>query len=205
MKLFSLIYGDIHTTTEDQKVIPANQYSLLLDAQEVLERAKQEREELLQKATAASEEIREQSKKEGFAEGLAQFSQQLRFFDDEIKRLRHEMQQAVLPIALQAAKKVVEKSLELHPELILDIVRQALVRVSQSRHITIYVHKSDIGFLEKEKPQLKALFEHLESLKILERNSLQPGSCVIETEAGIVNLTLEEVWKSIETAFSKYK
>ena len=204
MKFFSLIYqGDIHPAT-DKKIIPKEEYSTLATANEVLEKAKEDAEQHKKQTHEECKELKKQAKEEGFKEGLSLFNEHAVYFEKELKRLRHEMQQSMLPLVLQASKKVVSTQLELKPDTIVDIVLATLTPVTQNHRITIYVNKADLEILEKEKPRIKEILEQLESFQIKERSDIKPGGCVIETETGIINATLENQWRSIEAAFEKY-
>jgi type III secretion protein L len=203
-KFFSLIYqGDIHAAA-DEKRIPSDAFSTLLSASEILEKAKEDAATLLQITEKKCEELKEIAKQEGFAEGLALFNAHLLNFDNQLKMLRHDTHQSILPLALKAAKKIVAKELELHPETIVDIVLQTLAPITQSHRVTIYVSKADKEILEKHKPQIRELFEQVQSLSIQERADVQTGGCIIETESGIINATIENQWHSLELAFKKY-
>jgi type III secretion protein L len=204
MKFFSLLYqGTVHTAT-DQKVIPAEEFSTLISAQEIVEKAKEDVERFKKEAEEETQKQREESKKEGFEEGLKQFNEQILAFEVELKKLRHEMNRLILPLALKAAKKIVAEELELHPERIVDIVIQTLTPVTQSHRIRIYVNKADKEILEAEKARIREILEQVESLSILERADVAPGGCIIETESGIINASIENQWRALETAFEKY-
>lgn len=204
MKFFSLIYkGDIHPAA-DKKVIPEEEYSLLLEAKEIIDQAREDAALLKQATQKECEELRKSAEEEGFAEGLAKFNAQLLYFDSELKKIRHEAMQAVLPLALRAAKKVVGKELETNPETIVDIVLQAIAPVTQNRFIKIYVNKDERETLEASKSKIRAILEQVESLTILDRPDIAPGGCIIETEAGIINATIENQWRALEAAFEKY-
>ncbi len=204
MKFFSLIYqGEIHAATEE-KVIPKDEYSVLLDAKAVLDKAKEDASTLRKKNQEECEELRKKAEEEGFQEGLERFNEQLLFFDSELKKLRHETTQAVIPLALKAAKKIVGKELETHPETIVEIVMQALAPVTQSHRIKIYVNKAERELVEASKPKIRAILEQVESLTVLDRPDVAPGGCIIETEAGIINATIENQWRALETAFTRF-
>lgn len=205
MRFFSLIYqSEIHPST-DEKIIPAEEFSTLMDAKQVLEKAKEDaetfREELKKEAAA----LHEQAEKNGYQKGLEEFNEKLAWFDRELKALRVEMQTQVLPIALKAARKIVGSELKMHPEAIVDIVIQALTPVLQSKQITIYVNKGDRELLETIKPQLKSILEQADSVTVLDRLDVSPGGCIIETERGIINATIENQWRTLEAAFARYR
>ena len=205
MKFFSLIYqGEVHTAP-DEKIIPQEQYSELLEAHEVILKAKEDAAKLRQETEKECKELHKQAEEKGFSEGLEKFNEQMLFFDSELKRIRHETLQAVLPLALQAAKKIVAKELETHPETIVDIVLATLAPITHHRKIKIFASKQDRDLLEKEKTKVRDILQQVESLTVQERHDITPGGCIIETEAGIINATIENQWRALESAFERYK
>jgi type III secretion protein L len=204
MKFFSLLYqGDLHLA-EDEKIIPAEEFSTLLSAMEILEKAKEDSERYKRETEELRKKTLEEAQKEGFDAGLVQFNEQILKSDQEIKRMRHELQTLVLPLALKAAKKIVGKELELFPETIVDIVLQTLAPVTQNQRITIYVNKADKELLEENRPRIKAILQQVQTLSILERADVSPGGCIIETETGIINAGIENQWRALEAAFERY-
>lgn len=204
MKFFSYIFeGEIHIS-ENQKIIPAGEFSSLMDSSEVLEKAKKEAEKYRLQVQEECEILKEEARQQGFQEGLEKFNEQLMSFEKELRRIRHETQKMVLPLALKAAKKIVNKELEMHPETIVDVVLQALAPAKQNHRITIYVNKQDKEALEQNKNRIKDILEQLQSLAIQERQDVNPGGCIIETESGIINASIENQWKALEMAFNRY-
>jgi type III secretion protein L len=203
-RLFSLIKdGEVHPAS-NKKVIPLEDFTTLMEAHEILERTRADAEAYRAETEAECAELRESAKKEGFQEGLVQLNEQIIGLDQEKKRIRHEMNKLILPLALKAAKKIVAKELETTPETIVNIVLQALAPVLQNHRITIYVNKADKEILDAEKTRLREKLEQVESLSIKERDDVSPGGCIIETESGIINATIESQWRAIESAFDRY-
>ena len=204
MKCFSLIYqGNVHLSSTE-KIIPADQFSVLLSAHEILQKAQEDVARYKKQVEEECEQLKEQAQKEGFQEGLEQFNAHVIHFDALGKALKMEMQKQVLPLALRSAKKIVAKELELHPDTIVEIVLQAIAPVVQNYRFTIYVNKEDKDILESQKLRIKEILEHLQVLKIQERADIERGGCVIETESGIINATVENQWRALEAAFEKY-
>lgn len=202
-RLFSFIQeGEIHTTGE--KVVRAEDYSTLMEASEILEHTKEETENYKIAVQEECEKLKEQAKKEGFDTGLGRFNEKIMELDKEIKRLRLEMNKLILPLALKAAKKVVARELETHPETIVDIVLQAITPAMQNHKVIIYVNKAEKEVLEAQKPKIKQILDQVESLTIKERDDISPGGCIIETETGIINAQIENQWRALETAFERY-
>jgi type III secretion protein L len=203
-RLFTLIENEEVYPASDKKVIRSEDFSTLLNASDLLDKTRTDIAAAQERAQLEAEELKKKGYDDGYQEGLAQLNEQIIALDNEKKRLRHEMNQLILPLALKAAKKVVAGELKAHPETIVNIVFQALAPVMQNHKITIYVNKADKEVLEAEKPQLKEKLEQIESLAIKERDDISPGGCMIETESGIINATIENQWRGIESAFDRY-
>ena len=204
MKLFSLISGKEVRMAPNQKRIPATEFSLIQEAASILEEVKVETEAFEEKTKAEAEEQKEEGYKKGHQEGLESLNKHLFALDEELKQLRHEIQKKMLPLTLSAARKILGEELKLHPERVVDIVLNSLKPVTQHKKIIIYVNKADLAALEAGKPKLKQIFEHLQSLSIQERDDVEQGGCIIETEAGIINAQLENQWRALESAFESF-
>lgn len=203
MYCFKLIKeGRVHTGKE--KIIRKEEFEELLSAKEILEKAQIQSAKSLEDAHNECVLIKQKAYNEGFEEGLNRFNEQLLLFENKLKVLKHELQKAVLPLVLKATKKIIGAELKQNPESILSIVMQSIKNVAQAKVVKLYVCKSDLEILESEKSEIKKIFENLESFQIEERSDMEPGSCMIETERGILNATLENQYRALERALEAH-
>lgn len=202
-KLYTLIYGDQILVAPKEKIIPAEDISTLQDAAEVLKHIKKDAEKYRLEITQEIEKLKENAFKEGYEEGFKKWAEELVQFEKKLEALHKETQQAIIPVALKAAKKIVGREIELSEETIVDIVASNLKAVAQHKKITIYVNKKELDILEKHKSRLKDLFENLEGLSIRPREDVAPGGCIIETEIGIINGQIDHRWQILEKAFEE--
>ncbi len=204
-KYFSLFFGKKEVrSAPGTKIVPSEEFSTLVSAAEVVEEVKKDAEEFRKETSAEAEKTKEKAYQEGFEQGLASFNEHLLVLDKELKHIREDIQKKILPLALKAARKIVGEELALHPDRIVDVVLTALKPVTQHRKIIVYVHPDDLERLEKSKSKIKKVFDHLESLSLQGRDDIEPGGCVIETEAGIINAQLETQWRALESAFESF-
>jgi type III secretion protein L len=201
-KFFSLIYGDKNQVRGNRKLIPADSIGKLLEAAEVLQKVKADAERYKLEVAEECEQLKAAAKLEGFAEGYQQWAKHVAELEEEIKKVRSDLEKMLIPVALKAAKKILGKQIELSEDTIVDIVSTALKAVAQHKKITIYVNKKDLDPLEKHRTQIKGVFENLEALSIRERSDIGRGGCIIETEGGIINAELENQWVALERAFA---
>lgn len=204
MKFFSLLSGLAVHITPGKKRIPAKEFSLAAKANDILKTVKEEAAIFKQDTVIEAEKTKELAFQEGFQEGLLSLNKHLLALDKELTELRHDIQKKILPLSLKAARKIIGEELRLHPDRIVDIVLNALKPVTQHKKITIFVNKIDLLELEENKSKIKKIFEHLESLSIQERDDIEPGGCIIETEVGIINAQLENQWRALESAFESF-
>lgn len=204
MKFFSYLYeGEVRPSTE-KKVIPAKEFSQLMDAKALLEKAQADADQKKLDTENLCIDLKEKAKKEGFDEGLAELNDKILHLDELTKNIRHEMNKKILPLALQAAKKIVGTELKTNPEVIVDIVMQALTPATQSHRVKIYINKQDKDILEEKKEKIRKILEQVEVLVIQEKDDISPGGCLIETEGGIINAEIENQWRVLEAAFEKF-
>lgn len=200
-KVFTLISGEGVRLGDGSKIIPANTFSRAVTAAEVLNRIEDDAKQYKLSVADEIEKIKEQAQAKGFEEGFAKWADQLALLQSELKKARVSLEKMVLPIALKAAKKIVGRELELSETAVVDIIANNLRAVSQNRQVIIYVNRQDYDTIEKNKDKLKAIFDNLESLTIRPKSDVNPGSCVIETESGIIQADLENQWQILEKAF----
>lgn len=199
-KYFTLIRGGSVHAAKDEKVIPAAEFSQLLDAHGVLEQVKKDAEEYRLEVAKECELLKAEAQREGFEAGFKQWAEHVANLEAEIVHVRKELEKVLIPVALKAAKKIVGREIELSDDTIVDIVANSLKAVAQHKRITIYVNRKDLDALERNRTRLKQIFETLEVLSLRERTDVAPGGSIIETEGGIINAQLENQWRALENA-----
>ncbi len=202
MKFFSLLSGDSVHSAPGVKKIPGTEFSRLIEAEELIQKIREEETELHKEIAAESEKKYAEAREKGREEGLQQWVNQLKFLEEEIRKTKKDLEKFIAKVALATAKKIVGRELKQHPETVVDIVAKNLKSVSGHKKITIFIHKNDERFLKEKKESLRAIMEEeLLSFSIRTRDDITEGGAIIETEAGIIDARVETLWEKIETAF----
>lgn len=183
------------------KIIPSEEFTTMLHANEVLNAVKEEAAKYREQVFAECETIKEAAAKEGYEAGFNFWAEHVARLEKEIEEVGATYEKVLVTVATKAAKKIVGHELETREDTIVDIVSNTLKAVAQHKKIAIYVNRKNAQILEKYRPRLKSIFEELQSLSIRQRDDLDDGSCVIETEGGIINARLDKVWEILEHAF----
>ena len=204
MSLFTLISEEEIHLAPGEKIIKAKDFSSLKKAADLLKKTKKEATEYKIAVEKECEDLKEKAKKEGYADGFEQLNELILKLDKKLKTVEEELNKKIIPVALKAAKKILAEELKLQPDRIVNIVTQALKPVIQHQYIKICVNKADKEILEKNKPKIKKMLQQVKNLVIEERDDIEPGGCIIETEGGIINAQLENQWRALEAAFKTF-
>jgi type III secretion protein L len=200
---FSLLYNDKLAQAPETKVVKAKQFSKLIKANKLLTQIREEAEQFKREAHDEAELLKEEAQRVGFQEGLEAWNAQIAKLEEETKKVHDEVHAKVLPVVLKAARAVVGREMTLNADTIGDIVMKNLKAVADHKRITIYCHKDDYEKLQARKDEMKVIFERLENLVVQERDDVDPGGCIIETEAGIINAQWETQMRALEAALRR--
>ncbi len=192
--------GDIYLPPN--KIVKADDFSMLLEAIEIVPLVKKEAKEYTEQVVRESELIKEQAALEGFNEGAKRWASQLAYLEEAADKIKKSFEERLIPIAIAIAKKIVGKEIE-DNEGAVAIVMSTLKSVALHKRITVYVNKEDVPLMEENKEKMKKIFEDLEVFSFQERADVEAGSCIVETESGIIDGRLHVIWEAIEESFTK--
>lgn len=149
------------------------------------------------------QQAREEGKRTGYQEGLEQATQTVaaeiqqlqtlaNALSEEIKNVDQAVAQDLLALAVELAKKITGKALQIKPELILPLVEKAISQLPTiSQPIRLTVHPDDAA-------RIRA---HLDNhpiapkWKVLEDIHIEPGGCRVESGGCEVDATLATRWQ----------
>ncbi|MBU0671633.1 MAG: hypothetical protein KJ732_01240 [Candidatus Margulisbacteria bacterium] len=163
-------------------------------------------DQAMNEAEAVKEEAREAGREEGMAEASARIEEALVTLDEAVKERRviiKDAEQEILRLAIRVAEQIIRSEVSLHRDVCLNIVAEAISRVSDREQIIVRVNREDAEHLKRYKDRLAGMLDGVKSFSILEDANVEPGGCVIETNLGFIDAKISTKLKSIETAFKK--
>lgn len=202
-KLFTLIKGGEVHLEPDVKIIPKDKLGSLISSEEVLQTIKEDAKKYRQDVVEEIEELKTKAQKDGYEDGFQKWAEAIALLEHEIKAVRKEYEKILVPVAVKSVEKLLGREIQVNENTILDILKTTLKAVSSHKKITLYVSPKERGVVEKNKEELKKMFETLEVFQILERDDIEPGGTIIETEGGIINAQLPNQMEILERAFKK--
>lgn len=101
-----------------------------------------------------------------------------------------QTEQKLTDIVTEIARRVIVVELETSREAVFEIVRQAIAEVTHSDSARIRINPWDARSLRDQKATIIAAAKSVRSLEFVEDPEIT-GGCVIETEGGIIDATIE--------------
>lgn len=146
-------------------------------------------------------EAHEQGYSAGYAEGLAEsqditarMAEILQSLNQAVEGIEQHVAEQLLATALEIAHQVLRQSLQVKPELLLPVVREAVAALQlSSGHPALLAHPDDAALIRAH------MGEHLahNNWRIIENPALTRGGCRVELGASEVDATLETRWKRV--------
>ena len=201
--------GDSNAATSDDKRIGACR-QVELESIDIIEfapllviaAAQEKARAMVAEAGAQANEIREQARRQGAAEGretgkqellpclvaLADAGQSLIVFEE---RLISRYAPHIVQLALDIAAKVIGHAVEEGGEIAASVLQRAKNEVADAKQMRIYLHPHDLQTLQEMRPDLvKIEGTGGRTVEILGAPEIGRGGCRLETESGIVDATI---------------
>lgn len=135
----------------------------------------------------------------GYQEGLAEAAAEadrLRALGDNLRQnlntLDQEIAEELLAVAVEIASQVLRRTLQLRPELLLPVIREAVAALPLHHgHPALYLNPDDANLV---RTHLGEQLAH-NGWRIIEDSNITVGGCRIESGASEVDATLETRWR----------
>jgi flagellar assembly protein FliH len=158
-------------------------------------------EEAYRAGFARGQEEGRQTAREQAASLATALENTLRELDGVRTRLRRQLEQEVVALALQVARKVIRHELTVSQETILAVVKEALDSLEDPGKIAIRLHPEDLKHVRSASDQLTSVLDNLEHIHWEADPGITCGGCYIQTEYGEIDARIEEQLRAVEDAF----
>lgn len=112
--------------------------------------------------------------------------------------LYKECEKEVVELCLAIAGKAVQIDAEKNRDAVMGSVREALKAVVAAGEIVIKINPKDADTLNRYRPELARYGDGVKGVTIEADDAISKGGCVIETNYGEVDATIDTVMKDIE-------
>jgi len=119
-------------------------------------------------------------------------------FARQRRELLTELQPYVVRIAVEVARRIVQRELRTDPGMVSRTVRSALEQVALASETRVRVHPLDAQVLQSSIREIVQAPDEAASLQIIPDGSIERGGCVVESDRGIVDARLQTQFEEVQ-------
>lgn len=171
------------------------------DAQALLEHARRQAETIIAGAQAAFDAERER----GYAEGreAALLDQAEKMIETVGRTVDYfaNVESEMVELVMQSVRRVVDGFDS--RETVMAVVRNALAVVRNQKHMTLRLHPDEVDVVKARVNELLAAYPGVGYLDIMADARLVRGACILESEIGMVEASLDGQIEALRRAFQR--
>lgn len=186
----------------ERPLVTAAEAAVLAQAEDVIAAAEGEAAQIREEAKTAYAAEKKRGYDDGIAEGKTEILMQKLNLLDESVRYMESIELKVSEIVMKALRKCVAEIGD--TELVVQIVKKAMQAVVRNqRQITLKVNPAMVPVVKGRLQEILADFPSLSYIDVAEDAHLDATACVVETEAGLVEASVEGQLAAIEKSIRK--
>jgi len=185
------------------RLVKADEVASVLNAQELISAAEAEAAQIREAAKAAYEEERQRGYEKGLEDGKAAIvARKLELLDESVTFME-SVEDKMVGVVMKALQKCVMEIGE--KEMVVQIVRKVMNAVVRTqRHITLKVAPDMVSVVKERLDEIMKDYPLLDEIDVLEDSRLKGASCMIETEAGVADASIDTQLAAIEKSMRKH-
>lgn len=164
---------------------------------------------LVSRAQAEAKTIKDTAAQEGYKSGIERAEadiEQLKASIVEFLKAKQEVFEYIAPdileISIDIAKKIVKKEIEQNPQIVLDTIMDVLKGISKEESsIRIKVNPSQLDLVKENIPEIVSDIGLDARTKVVSDDTIELGSCIVQTSNGVVDATIDTQLEIIKEAF----
>lgn len=186
----------------DSALVKDADAAVVARAEEIIAAANAEAEKIIADARVAGEAEKKRGYEEGIAEGREEILIQKLDLVDESVKFMEGVESKMCDIVVSAMKKCVTEIGD--RELVVQIVRKSLDAIIRAqRQITIKVAPEMVPVVKERLQKILTDYPSVAFADVKEDPHLSATGCIVETEAGIVEASVEGQLSAIEKSIRK--
>ena len=187
----------------DRRVVKAADVATVRSAADIIAAAEAQAAQIREDAKAAYEEERKKGYDKGIADGKTEIAMQKLDLVDSSVAFMENVEEKMSEIVMKALKSCVAEIGD--REMVIQIVRKTMAAVIRTqRQVTLKVAPELVETVRARVSELTATFPTIETFDVVEDPRLKGSSCVLETEAGVADASVESQLAAIERSLKKH-
>ena len=187
----------------DRRLLKSADVATVCTAGEIIAAAEADAARIREEAKAAFEEERKRGYEKGLSEGKTEIAMLKLEQVDSSVAFMEGVEQKMADVVLKALKLFVVEVGD--REMVLQIVRKTMNAVIRTqKHVTLKVAPEQVENVRGRIAELRAAYPTVESFDVIEDSRLQGPACILETEAGVADGSVETQLAAIQASLKKH-
>ena len=198
-----LIGNPDFTLTSDRRLVKASEVATVKSAAEIVAAAEAEAARIREEAKAAFEEERKRGFEKGLQDGKLEIAMQKLEQVDQSVAFMESVEGKMADIVMKALKSCVVEIGD--REMVVNIVRKTMSAVIRTqRHVTLKVAPEMVSVVKERVSALRLDYPTVETFDVVEDPRLKGPACILETEAGVADASVETQLAAIERSLKRH-
>ena len=187
----------------DRRVVKATDVATVRSATEVIAAAEAEAARIREEAKAAFEAEKQRGYEKGISDGKMEIAMQKLDQVDSSVAFMESVEEKMAEVVMKALKACVVEIGD--KEMVVQIVKKTLAAVIRTqRTVTLKVAPELVETVRARVSELTATFPTIETFDVVEDPRVKGVACVLETEAGVADASVETQLAAIERSIKKH-
>lgn len=184
-----------------RNILRAAEYADLVEAGDILARARAEAESIRRKAAEAYEAEKARGYEEGLTEGKMEMAMTMLDSLNAGVDYLAGVESTVVELVMNAVSKIIDGFND--EERVLGLVRKALGYVRTQKRVVLRVCPEDGELVSARLAELAALYPGIGIIDVTHDSRLSRGDCFLESDMGLINASLPTQIEGIRRAFDR--
>ena len=187
----------------DRRVVKATDVATVRSADEIISAAEAAAARIREEAKAAFESERQRGYERGLDDGKMEIAMQKLDQVDSSLAFMENVEEKMAEVVMKALKTCVTEIGD--REMVVQIVRKTMNAVIRTqKHVTLKVAPDMVETVRARAAELTTTFPTVETFDVVEDPRLKGAACVLETEAGVADASVETQLAAIEKSLKKH-
>ena len=187
----------------DRRLVKATDVATVRSSEEIIAAAEADAARIREEAKAAFEEEKKRGYEKGLADGKMEITMQKLDLLDSSVAFMEGVEQKMADVVMKALKSFVVEVGD--REMVVNIVRKTLNAVIRTqRHVTLKVAPEMVGVVKERVAALRQDYPTVETFDVIEDSRLKGPACILETEAGVADASVETQLAAIEKSLQRH-
>lgn len=187
----------------DKRLVKASEVATAKSAAEIIAAAEAEAARIREEAKAAYEAEKQRGYDKGLQDGKMEIAMQKLEQVDQSVAFMESVEEKMAAVVMKALKSCVVEIGD--KEMIVNIVRKTMNAVIRTqRHVTLKVAPEMVATVKERVDALRLDYPTVETFDVVEDPRLKGPACVLETEAGVADASVDTQLAAIERSLKRH-